>query len=80
MLKTTIAAEHRIDLARAVVNEVTVLGSRCGPFAPALAALAAGTVQVAPLVEAVHPLADAIEAFAHAGRPGALKVLIAPAG
>jgi len=80
VLKTTIAAEHRIDLARAVVNEVTVLGSRCGPFAPALAALAAGSVQVAPLVEAVHPLADGIEAFARAGRPGALKVLIAPAG
>src|SRR5262249_2192541 len=80
VLKTTIAAEHRVALARAVVNEVTVLGSRCGPFAPALAALAAGAVQVEPLVEAVHPLAEGIEAFARAGRPGALKVLIAPAG
>ncbi len=80
VLKTTIAAEHRVDLTRAVVNEVTVLGSRCGPFAPALAALVAGTVQVAPLVEAVYPLAEGIEAFAHAGRPGALKVLVAPAG
>jgi threonine dehydrogenase-like Zn-dependent dehydrogenase len=78
VLKTTIAAEHRIDLARAVVNEVSVLGSRCGPFAPALDALASGGVQVAPLLEAVYPLADAVAAFAHAARSGALKVLVAP--
>ena len=78
VLKTTIAAEHQIDLARAVVNEVTVVGSRCGPFEPALDALASGQVQVAPLVEAVYPLADAVAAFTHAARPGALKVLVAP--
>jgi alcohol dehydrogenase len=78
VLKTTIAAEHRIDLARAVVNEVSLVGSRCGPFEPALDALATGRVQVAPLVEAIYPLADAVAAFAHAARPGALKVLVAP--
>ena len=78
VLKTTIAAEHQIDLARAVVNEVTVVGSRCGPFEPALDALASGQVQVAPLVEAIYPLADAVAAFGRAGRPGALKVLVAP--
>jgi alcohol dehydrogenase len=78
VLKTTIAAEHRIDLARAVVNEVSVVGSRCGPFEPALDALASGRVQVAALVETIYPLADAVAAFAHAGRPGALKVLVAP--
>ena len=78
VLKTTIAAEHRIDLARAVVNEVSLVGSRCGPFEPALDALATGRVQVAPLVEAVYPLADAVAAFAHAARPGVLKVLVAP--
>jgi alcohol dehydrogenase len=78
VLKTTIAAEHRIDLASAVVNEVSVVGSRCGPFEPALDALATGRVQVAPLVEAIYSLADAVAAFAHAARPGALKVLVAP--
>jgi threonine dehydrogenase-like Zn-dependent dehydrogenase len=78
VLKTTIAAEHRIDLARAVVNEVNVVGSRCGPFEPALDVLATGRVQVAPLVEAIYPLADAVTAFAHAARPGTLKVLVAP--
>jgi len=79
VLKTTVAEEHRLDLATAVVNEVTLVGSRCGPFMPALASLAGG-VQVAPLIDAVYPLADGVEAFAHAARRGALKVLVAPAG
>ena len=80
VLKTTVAEEHRLDLAAAVVNEVTIVGSRCGPFAPALAALAGGVVQVEPLIETVYPLADGLAAFDHAARPGALKVLLAPSG
>jgi len=78
VLKTTVAARHRLDLAPAVINEVTIVGSRCGPFAPALAALAAGRVRVAPLVEARYPLDDGVAAVARAARPGALKVLIDP--
>jgi len=78
VLKTTVAAHHQLDLAPAVINEVTIVGSRCGPFAPALAALAAGRVRVGPLVEARYPLDDGVAAFAHAARPGALKVLIDP--
>src|SRR5207244_680338 len=53
LLKTTVAAEHRLDLAPAVINEVTILGSRCGRFPPALAALAARRVAAAPLIAAV---------------------------
>ena len=78
VLKTTVAARHRLDLAPAVINEVTILGSRCGSFAPAISALADGRVRVEPLIEARYPLADGVAAFAHAGRPGALKVLLAP--
>ncbi len=78
VLKTTVAARHALDLAPAVVNEVTIVGSRCGRFPPALDALGAGRVRVAPLIEAVYPLADGIAAFAHAARPAALKVLVAP--
>jgi len=78
VLKTTIAAEHRLDLAPAVVNEVTLLGSRCGPFAPALAALAAGRVAVAPLIDAVYPLEDGVAAFDHAATPGTFKIVLAP--
>jgi len=76
VLKTTVAAEHNLDLAPAVINEVTIVGSRCGRFAPALAALADHAVTVAPLIDAVYPLDDALTAVAHAARPGTLKVLV----
>ena len=76
VLKTTVAAEHRLDLAPAVINEVTIVGSRCGPFPPAIDALVTGRVSVAPLVDAVYPLADGVAALEHASRPGTLKVLI----
>jgi threonine dehydrogenase-like Zn-dependent dehydrogenase len=76
VLKTTVAARHSVDLAPAVINEVTLVGSRCGPFPPALAALAAGRVSVAPLVDRVYPLDDGPRAFAHAATAGTLKILI----
>ena len=76
VLKTTVAAEHRLDLAPAVINEVTILGSRCGRFPPALAALAARRVSVAPLIDAVYPLDDVVAGFARAATPGTLKVLV----
>jgi len=80
VLKTTVAAHHALDLAPAVINEITIVGSRCGSFPPALDALAAGRVRVAPLVVATYALADGVAAFAHAAQPGALKVLVRPDG
>jgi threonine dehydrogenase-like Zn-dependent dehydrogenase len=76
VLKSTVAAEHRLDLAPAVIDEVTIVGSRCGPFAPALAALAERRVAVASLVDAMYPLDDAVDAFARAVAPDTLKVLL----
>ncbi len=76
VLKTTVSGEHRVDLAPVVVNELTVVGSRCGDLAQAIAALADGRIDPTPLIEARYPLTRADEAFAHAARPGALKVLI----
>jgi threonine dehydrogenase-like Zn-dependent dehydrogenase len=76
VLKTTVAAEHRLDLATAVVNEVPVVGSRFGPFRPAIDALSTGRVSVAPLIDAVYPLAEGVAALERASRPGTLKVLI----
>lgn len=78
VLKSTYHGQTRLDVSAVVVDEVTLMGSRCGPFAPALAALATGAVRVGHMVDARYPLADALEAFAHAGRPGAMKVLIKP--
>jgi threonine dehydrogenase-like Zn-dependent dehydrogenase len=78
VLKSTFAGDTALDLSAIVVDEITIVGSRCGPFAPALAALASGAVVVAPLVEARLPLADAVDAVARAGSPGTLKVLLVP--
>jgi threonine dehydrogenase-like Zn-dependent dehydrogenase len=61
-----------------VVDEITVVGSRCGAFAPALELLAARVVPVRDLVEARFPFARGTGAFEEAARPGALKVLLEP--
>jgi len=76
VLKSTYAGRTTLDIARIVVDEVTLVGSRCGPFAPALRLLAERRVDVAPLVHARFPLGDAVAAFAEAARPGVLKVLV----
>jgi threonine dehydrogenase-like Zn-dependent dehydrogenase len=76
VLKSTVAAQHSVSLAPLVINEVTVVGSRCGPFAPALQALAQKQVTVTPLIDAVYPLSDGIAAVNHAARSGTLKVLL----
>jgi len=76
VLKSTLAENHALSLALLVINEVTVIGSRCGLFPPALEALGQKSVVVTPLIEKVYPLKDGIEAVAHAGRKGVLKVLL----
>ena len=76
VLKSTVAGRHDLDLAPLVVDEIQVIGSRCGPFAPALAALASGEVDVAPLVSDRMPLGRGDEALRRADEPGVLKVLI----
>ncbi|MBI4491111.1 MAG: alcohol dehydrogenase catalytic domain-containing protein [Deltaproteobacteria bacterium] len=76
VLKSTVAADHTLSLASLVINEVTVVGSRCGPFLPAIQALAQKSVAVTPLVDKIYPLAEGMQAVAHASRPGALKVLL----
>ncbi|MEZ6130727.1 MAG: alcohol dehydrogenase catalytic domain-containing protein [Planctomycetaceae bacterium] len=76
ILKTTVAAPQSLHLAPIVIDEVRILGSRCGPFEPALAMIADGRVQVDSLVSAEYALADGVAAFAHAERPDALKVLL----
>lgn len=78
VVKSTLAEPLALDPTRLVVDEIAVLGSRCGPFEPAIAALAAGTIDPRPLVEMVYPLRHGLEAFEHASRPGALKVLLDP--
>lgn len=76
VLKTTIAGQYAVDLAPIVIDEVRVVGSRCGPFPKAIAALAGGMVDVRPLIEVVYPLDEAENAFRAAAAKGARKVLM----
>ncbi len=76
VLKSTYHGRASVDLAPLVVDEITVVGSRCGPFAPALDLLARGAVDPRPLVDELYRLPDAVAAFEHAARPGTLKVLV----
>lgn len=78
-LKSTFAGHlDDFDLSRLVVDEITLVGSRCGPFAPALAALADGRIDPRPLIQAEYSLDAVDQALAHAAQKGVLKVLIRP--
>ena len=76
VLKSTVASTHTLSLAPLVINEITVVGSRCGRFPPALQALAHGHVTVAPLIDRVYPLAEGVQALAHAARSGIRKIVL----
>jgi len=78
VLKSTIAGKHQASLAPLVINEINVIGSRCGPFPRALAALAAKQISVTPLIEKIYNLAEGVLAVSHAGKPGARKILLRP--
>lgn len=74
MLKSTFEADSQLNLTMLVVDEVRLIGSRCGPFAPALRLLERGLIATAPLISAEFALSDGLEAFAAAR--GRLKVLL----
>ena len=78
VLKSTYADELRFDASRLVVNEVTLVGSRCGPFVPAIRLLREGHVDPRPLISDIFQLTDGLEAVEHASKPGILKVLLKP--
>ncbi len=76
VLKSTYRGDVMVNFSSIVVDEITLLGSRCGPFAPALRLLESGAVDPAVLIVARYPLAKALEAFELARQPGMLKVLL----
>jgi threonine dehydrogenase-like Zn-dependent dehydrogenase len=75
VLKSTYQGAIRLNLSSVVVDEITIVGSRCGPFKPALFHLASGRVDPKPLIDDRYPLHDASEAFQHAAKAGVLKIL-----
>lgn len=76
ILKSTVHGEVPVDTASVIVNEITLVGSRCGRFEPAIELLRSGAVDVSPLVSERTPLHRAAEAFARAAQLGVLKVLL----
>jgi len=76
ILKSTVHGLVTIDTAPVIVNEVTLVGSRCGRFEPAIRLLATRKVGVSPMISAEFPLNRAPEAFKNAATKGVLKVLL----
>jgi threonine dehydrogenase-like Zn-dependent dehydrogenase len=76
VVKSTIHGETPVRLSPLVVDEITVIGSRCGPFSRAIELLAAGRIQVKPLVAATYPLERFAEAFDRSRRGS--KVILVP--
>jgi threonine dehydrogenase-like Zn-dependent dehydrogenase len=76
VLKTTVAGDHTTSLAPIVIDEVRLIGSRCGPFPKAIEALKARTIDVRPLIGAEFSLDEAEEAFRAAAERGARKVIM----
>jgi threonine dehydrogenase-like Zn-dependent dehydrogenase len=78
VLKSTYAGDMEVNFSSLVVDEITLVGSRCGPFAPALGLLARRQVDPLPLIQGRFSLVDGLQAFEYAAQPGVLKVLLQP--
>ncbi len=78
VLKSTYRESPPIYLAGLVVDEITVVGSRCGPFAPALRLLAHRLVRVEDLIDEQKGLSEGVQAYERAAQRGVLKVLLDP--
>jgi len=76
VLKSTFHGAAPVETWPIVVKEITVVGSRCGPFRPALELLRSGRVDPRPLISRVFDMRDAEEAIRYAQKPGVMKVLL----
>jgi alcohol dehydrogenase len=76
ILKSTVHGEVALDMAPVIVNEITLVGSRCGRFEVALPLLGSPLVPVEEMIAARYPLAEAAEGFRRAAERGVLKVLL----
>jgi threonine dehydrogenase-like Zn-dependent dehydrogenase len=75
VMKSTYAGRMEINLSSMVVDEIQLVGSRCGPYEPALRLMSSGQIRVDDLVDGVYPLRDWQTAFKQAQQPGAEKIL-----
>jgi threonine dehydrogenase-like Zn-dependent dehydrogenase len=78
VLKSTYKGDLSVNFSSVVVDEINLVGSRCGPFEPALRLMESGQVDPTVLIAAEFKLGDALKAFEHAAETGVLKVLVEP--
>ena len=78
VMKSTYKGEIQVNFSSIVVDEINIIGSRCGPFAPALRLLESGQVDPLGMIAAEYPLEGGLEAFEKAAERGVLKVLLRP--
>lgn len=78
VMKSTYKGETSVDFSSIVVDEINIVGSRCGPFEPALRLMEMELVDPSILIAAEFKLGEILQAFKHAAQPGALKVLVKP--
>jgi threonine dehydrogenase-like Zn-dependent dehydrogenase len=76
VLKSTYRGKNQVNFSSLVVDEITLIGSRCGPFSPALRLLESREIDPLSLIEARYPLSEGLRAFEYAAQPGVLKVLL----
>ncbi len=76
MLKSTFAERSEVDLTKIVVDEITLIGSRCGPFQKAMHLLEKQLIPVTDLIDGRYPLHQGLEAIEHAGQKGIRKILL----
>jgi len=76
IMKSTVHERVGIDMAAVIVPEITLVGSRCGRFGPALRLLQAGKIDVESMIHGDFPLGDAVAGFARAAEKGTLKILL----
>ena len=78
VLKSTYKGNINVNFSGIVVDEITLIGSRCGPFSPALRLLEKKEINPTVLISDRYPLDSAVEAFERASKPGVFKVLLSP--
>ena len=78
VLKSTITSRENLDLTSTIINEITLIGSRCGLFKPAIDALATGIISVNSMIDCTFSLDKFEDAIIHAKKPDTLKVFLKP--
>ena len=78
VLKSTYKGEMSVNFSSIVVDEINIIGSRCGPFGPALRLMESRQVDPTVLIDSEFTLGEALKAFEHAAETGVLKVLVSP--